>query len=649
MPAVRRSLRSTTPTTRPVNVGQLKYADGPLQSNEIRIIEFNRNAANGTRLSVTLIRRDLNVASRYIALSYAWGDTSYTKALRVNDQDVEVSASLHDALHAIAASKAGHEQILVWADALCINQSNLEERNRQVLLMTSIYQNAQSVAIWLGARRKDDELAQTFLQDLHLSDDPKLVLYKAERKTLFAVASLFSRPYWSRIWVMQEIYNARNVDVYYGPFVDPWSVFEHASSVFQSKMGKRLVDLLLPRDMDRKSLPWDVSSDHLSHSQILMYHGPGAFVGVLGSKAEDEGGQGRYRTEHEMFQRLLEVMRLSRKKKTTDFRDRVFAILGVLPEEIRDRIKVDYSASLRDIYTDVFELVVTGTGRLDILCESIHFPLYRKAVELPSWLPDWSHIPMVSSLAAQYPGSFQADGGTRARASLWAPTLFCESSQRKRIFIQGKVLGSIRVLGIALNTGCRANDYIRAFEGWRLELMNHFRPASADTEDVSAWEGKDEERRAWISKEEEFCRTISCGKVGRAESYPLFAALIHSRFPYQPLDGELRRHAEQKGWASRADRQFLQDNFAETMMGRCFCVTREGDLGLGSGSMWHDDLVVVALGCCTPIILRSQGPAEDGKTIHRFVGDMYLHGYMNGEAFLGKKSKSRKWCDFWIE
>lgn len=585
------------------------------------MIKLHRH--DGSGLSATMVRGDLNFPPGYVALSYAWGELGDTRILRVNGRFVKVSASLYGALEAIARSKAHSEDVMVWADALCIDQSNLEERNRQVRIMTSIYQKAQSVAVWLGSQQKNDRLAQNFLKQLLFSKDPAEVLRSAPKEALLSVASLFSRPYWSRLWVVQEVYNARSVLVYYGNLIDAWPTFQYASVVFQSEMGKRVLDELLPLESGRESLS-DLSPDHLSCSQILMYQGPGSFGGILRSKAEDDAKE-QERPDHEVFKRLLEIMRLSRGKKAMEFRDRVFAIRGVLPERIRNRINVDYSASLRDIYTDVFDLVVGTTGRLDMICESIHFPLYRGVVELPSWLPDWSHTPMVSSLAAKYPGAFHAHAGT------WADYDF-ELPGRNRIFIEAVFLGTIHTHGIALNTGCRANDYIRAFEGWRLELMNHFRPASADTEDEAAWEGKEEERTAWIAKEEEFCRAISLGKAGKADCYPIFASLIHSRFPYQPLDGELRRLAERRGPPTRAERQLLQDNFAENMMGRCFCVTSKGDLGLGSGFMCHGDLVVVALGCRTPIILRPQGTTEDGTPVHRFVGDMYLHGYMDGEA-----------------
>lgn len=40
------------------------------------------------------------------------------------------------------------------------------------------------------------------------------------------------------------------------------------------------------------------------------------------------------------------------------------------------------------------------------------------------------------------------------------------------------------------------------------------------------------------------------------------------------------------------------------------------------------DLVCVLFGCSVPVVLR---PREDGSS-HEFIGEMYLHSYINGEA-----------------
>jgi hypothetical protein len=39
---------------------------------------------------------------------------------------------------------------LVWIDTLCISQTDIPERNRQLRIMPHIYMRAQTVKVWLG-------------------------------------------------------------------------------------------------------------------------------------------------------------------------------------------------------------------------------------------------------------------------------------------------------------------------------------------------------------------------------------------------------------------------------------------------------------------------------------------------------------------
>ncbi len=63
-------------------------------------------------------------------------------------------------------------------------------------------------------------------------------------------------------------------------------------------------------------------------------------------------------------------------------------------------------------------------------------------------------------------------------------------------------------------------------------------------------------------------------------------------------------------------------------MGRTLCITRDGLIGMGTGFMSREDIVVVPFGCSTPILLRAEGQNNE----YRYVGDVYIHGFMHGEA-----------------
>jgi hypothetical protein len=85
--------------------------------------------------------------SCYSALSYVWGDATVTKEIVVNGQNLKVTTNLESALrHLRKLDRA----LVLWADAICINQNDTAERNSHVLLMGKIYKSAAKVTIWLG-------------------------------------------------------------------------------------------------------------------------------------------------------------------------------------------------------------------------------------------------------------------------------------------------------------------------------------------------------------------------------------------------------------------------------------------------------------------------------------------------------------------
>ena len=75
------------------------------------------------------------------------------------------------------------------------------------------------------------------------------------------------------------------------------------------------------------------------------------------------------------------------------------------------------------------------------------------------------------------------------------------------------------------------------------------------------------------------------------------------------------------------------NNTFDRQMGRTFCLTKTKLMGLGTGFMRSGDVIVVPFGCSTPILLRPEGRGNEFS----YVGDVYIHGYMHGEAMKGKK------------
>jgi hypothetical protein len=576
------------------------YLYNELEWNEIRLVKIL--PARMAAIRCEIIHVSLDKPPSYIAISYAWGDAADTRKIQLHGNTISITSSLHGALDALRQKS---EPVLVWADALCINQQNREERTQQVQLMTNIYSNANSVAIWLGQDTDESSLAIHFLCEVSEHADSiekitRLIGSRLRRRYFEATVSLFERDYWSRLWVVQEVFNARHsISVYCGSINLPWSVFTRASQVFRRHKGD--LDHYFPGGAN-DGTRHIVSQSQLTYSQVLVHQGPGSLSDLRSFMGLGEGS-------------LLEVLRTCRRKLAADPRDKVFGILGVLPEHVRRDFQPDYSLSVKEVYTNVVDYLLSTTERLDVICEAIYFPLHTPSSPLPTWVPDWGHIPQTSALGLSY--NFTASGTTTVEFKFL-------DDRRNKLEIAAIPLDTIHRHGIAVGTLCALADFLMAFLHWRALLLSHHDENSTGP------------NSGLPAIQDAFCRTLCLDQVPPKWSknwtqvvHHLFASLLHSRLPHIPLDDELRSYlAIDVGINPDAQRRLLQEHIGARMMGRCFCLTGEGRLGMGSGFMAPDDVVVVPLGCYTPILLRPEGSRGE----YRFVGDVYIHGYMRGKA-----------------
>lgn len=599
-------------------LGDRIYRYTPLEADEVRLVRVL--AARTSQVKCEILHRPFENPPDYTAISYAWGDPSDVTKIKIRDEhfpvfvEVPISRSLY---HALEALRRRGENVLVWADALSIDQQNRDEKNQQLSLMADIYKKAQYVAVWLGPEGEDSDLATALLQDVATAvqtgagrvEVMNIFASRAQDQSLPALAALFEREYWNRLWIVQEIFNAAYVYVHCGSSQPlPWTVYQTASRVFQQY--KKDLEFFFPRNHSI------ASQKQYSYSQILAYSGPGSLPELdslvsLGDEA------------------LLAVLRACRRQLSSDPKDKVFGVLGVLGKEVSEEFAVDYGKSVKDVFTDVVDFLLTTTEHLDVICEAIHFPVYISSASLPTWVPDWSHIPATSAISLSPGTDFAASGDSKAIYQFLG-------ERRNQLEISAIPLGSISWHGITVGTLCTLGDYLMAFLNWRALLLSDLGPKA----------GKDE---VSLSVQEGFCETICFRQIPRRWKdrprrewmevcFHVFAGMIRERLPCLAIDDQLAYYANvDVGVRPEANRAFLQDHFGSYMMGRCFCLTSEGRMGLGTGFMAPNDEVVVPLGCSTPVLLRPEGNRGE----YRFVGDIYVDGYMHGKAIEDRDSKKR--------
>jgi hypothetical protein len=86
-------------------------------------------------------------APSYEALSYIWGGPTNTVEIICGQGRLSITVNLRDAIRRF---RYKNKCRVLWVDAICIDQRNIEERGKQVQLMGMIYWKADRVLVWLG-------------------------------------------------------------------------------------------------------------------------------------------------------------------------------------------------------------------------------------------------------------------------------------------------------------------------------------------------------------------------------------------------------------------------------------------------------------------------------------------------------------------
>ncbi|KAH8672584.1 heterokaryon incompatibility protein-domain-containing protein, partial [Tricladium varicosporioides] len=86
----------------------------------------------------------------FAALSYVWGDPNDKVRIILNGKEFLVTRNLYKSLEFLTGVHNDGEKMLYWIDAICINQTNVQERSGQVLRMRDIYGSAKLVFAFLG-------------------------------------------------------------------------------------------------------------------------------------------------------------------------------------------------------------------------------------------------------------------------------------------------------------------------------------------------------------------------------------------------------------------------------------------------------------------------------------------------------------------
>jgi hypothetical protein len=169
----------------------------PLSGNDsIRLLILQADVL-GSDIHCSLIHTNLracygDIFEHYTALSYVWGNANNKRTTYLNEIPFEITVNLLDALDDL---RDEHNTLRLWVDAICIDQANILERNQQVALMRQIYSYAAFTVVYLG--KSIDEVDEVMCASHDTKFDSRLQDIVATQ--------ILSRPWFTRVWVYQEL------------------------------------------------------------------------------------------------------------------------------------------------------------------------------------------------------------------------------------------------------------------------------------------------------------------------------------------------------------------------------------------------------------------------------------------------------------
>jgi Heterokaryon incompatibility protein (HET) len=195
----------------------LSFAYQPLNTSDgdVRFLDLLPCEPDGT-VCCEIKHDNLSSPEPYHAVSYAWGVSQTTFRIKLNGESILIRENMFMFLKSMAEmNPKGYRRL--WIDALCIDQSNIEEKNQQVPQMGRIYSSAESVIIWLGPASDKSHIAfDAFEKTRKRIEVPgeafntlKFILAMPnDDQFANSMLDILNRKYWTRVWIVQELFLA---------------------------------------------------------------------------------------------------------------------------------------------------------------------------------------------------------------------------------------------------------------------------------------------------------------------------------------------------------------------------------------------------------------------------------------------------------
>ncbi|TVY93022.1 Heterokaryon incompatibility protein 6,OR allele [Lachnellula willkommii] len=598
------------------------------------------------------------------AISYTWGGDSKPCFILLDGCQMSITQSLYNALVRLRYSDRSRK---LWADGLCINQADNMEKGMQVALMPMIYTYARKVLVDLGVEADGSEMLPKLLESLGKLDfacvremevSPENFLSNGlpapDAAEWSALVGFLCRPWFLRIWVIQEVVYARDIRFFCGNWESRWGLLAHMAEIFDSllsinryqiwnfdlskarhaaaslalMLGMRLTRSvvaerleLLRRDIE--SIP--PATPKGSHIECLA-------IDLVAKRELIVKSCREHRDLYPALERMIfaldgvkpsttpiiKLLGMFPRNEATKPQDRIYALVGLAADINLEEFPPDYEET--PYQTDLRfgrKLVEKGQG-MDLIFHATKLPSEVRNLALPSWVPDWTqqrslekHWLKLGWAYNQYSDGFEGRVNSKAYISL--------------------VDGADKVLKVTgfrvdkLESVVKLYDDISEFSfpisSVTAASRKYFQQIEAVTDGDLYFTGQ-----SWL---EVHCRTLIADHLNPTETSIPDAIQQYketkSIFTNDSIDLKLPNlNSWGRAWIG------LMPEYV-------FCKTTRGFVGLVPHACSDIDEVFMFQGSDLPFMLR---PVHTVPGLYRFIGGCYLHGLMKGEAWKSEQTLS---------
>lgn len=529
----------------------------------------------------------------YEAISYVWGTEIRDHEIICDGHKLKITKNLHDALTTLRTSTARS----LWADSICIDQQNLDEKTHQVACMGRIYAAARCVLIYMGpdttghaskvssllsdlCQRFDDELTQVEKLTWNLisypsPDDPYLTDGRWG-----SLRTFFHLPWFQRGWVVREAGLARECEVIWGSSQFSWTDLMWVVCWLR---GKDVVIAALPSSYFFRNIHWDAYwGRHNDLARVFFEESPW------------------------VPNRLLDYLMQAVTLHFRDRRDSIFAFLDLAASE-DVHLSLNYDQAPHKVFRDFTEQYLHMTGDITILEYVAHGDRITQS-GLPTWVPNWDVMQESASPVANYLGSWQPliSGIMPKHGTFRRP----EITNDELLKVHGAIYDTVEDLMDTLRSSTTTPQVV--YNLWR-RTRTH--PS------IVAYPAE------WFARVFIATLTNYCFR-GEKQDWDLGVnAYVHKLLHPTLQAGIFQWTEECEHWSQL---HLVHRELQEGSDGMRLMITKSGSIGLAPSAAREGDIWGIVYGCIFPCILR----ASQSDYSYQFIGSAHVAYYSSEEGVI---------------